>query len=340
MPAWALHPETVGKQMLMEGYMKWRRRLGIGVTTLGLLCAAGCNTGSRSDDANASTGSASTAATATGSTSSTPTGSAPTPGTGPSTAPGQILFSSDFENPNWHTAYFDHYGLNDGRLSLVTTPADVHGGSSALRCQVPAVQGATAQVSYWFGDTGGYDKVHYRWWAKFDTNFDQGNLMHFNGLAAISTSGKWDFMGQAGIKPNGDDRFSSGFEPWRNWGNNAAPGVFGFYSYFPDMLPDPNMPGKYWGNSFRPAQNGFNPPRGEWHCYEIMIKANDVGQRNGEQAAWIDGQLYGHYTNILWRTSDLVKLKRFSLSLYIHDSPQVNTVYFDDVVLSTGYIGP
>jgi hypothetical protein len=317
---------------------------GLLTTTAALLVA--CGSGHR-DPAAPPVSAATTAPATTGipATAGVPATSqqgapAPAPAASGLTTPGQILFSADFETSDWHLPFYDHYGLNDGRLSLATAPADVHGGASALRCAAPKAAGAVASVKYWFGDTGGYDKVHLRWWAKFEGTFDQGNLMHFSGLGAISTTGKWDFMGQAGIKPNGDDRFSSGFEPWRDWGNNASPGVFGFYSYFADMKADPNMPGKYWGNSFRPTQNGFNPPRGEWHCYEIMVKANDSNQSNGEQAAWIDGKLYGHYTDILWRTVDRVKLKRFSISLYIHDSPKENVVFFDDVVLSTGYIGP
>ena len=47
-----------------------------------------------------------------------------------------------------------------------------------------------------------------------------------------------------------------------------------------------------------------------------MIKTNDPGKANGELAAWIDGKLY------------------------IHKATQDNTVWYDDVALSTGYLGP
>ena len=112
-----------------------------------------------------------------------------------------------------------------------------------------------------------------------------------------------------------------------------------FYSYFPAMKEDPGMPGKFWGNQFFPARR-FVPERGTWHCFEIMVKANDPGQENGEQAAWIDGRLYGHFTGIEWRKGAQVRLQRMTLGVYIHDNPKRNTVHFDDVALSTGYIGP
>jgi hypothetical protein len=35
-----------------------------------------------------------------------------------------------------------------------------------------------------------------------------------------------------------------------------------------------------------------------------------------------------------------VKLKRFGIGVYVHQATRDNTVWYDDVALSTGYIGP
>jgi hypothetical protein len=35
-----------------------------------------------------------------------------------------------------------------------------------------------------------------------------------------------------------------------------------------------------------------------------------------------------------------VKLKRFGIGLYVHRATRDNTVWYDDVALSTGYIEP
>jgi len=80
--------------------------------------------------------------------------------------------------------------------------------------------------------------------------------------------------------------------------------------------------------------------RDRWYCLEHMIKANEVGKADGELAAWIDGKLYIHYTGIRWRTSGDVKLKRFDIGVYVHQARKDNTVWYDDVALSTGYVGP
>ena len=80
--------------------------------------------------------------------------------------------------------------------------------------------------------------------------------------------------------------------------------------------------------------------RDKWYCLEHMIQANDPEVANGELAAWIDGRLYIHYTGFCWRTTRDVRLKRFGIGVYVHRATQDNTVWYDDVVLSTGYVGP
>jgi hypothetical protein len=249
---------------------------------------------------------------------------------------GKVFLVEDFESAKWSDRFFDLHGFKEGRLTLETDKT-LRRGKSSLRAALNKGKGATASMCYWF--TPGYDKVHFRWYCRFDKGFDQGNLMHFSGLAGVSGNNRYAGMGKAGIRPTGFDRFTSRFEPWRAWGKNAAPGAMNFYSYFPTMKEDPKMKGKFWGNQFFPARR-LIPERGEWHCFEIMIKANDPGKSNGEQAAWIDGKLYGYFTGIVWRKTEKVRIKRMNLGVYIHDNPKQNVVHFDDVALSTGYIGP
>ncbi len=197
-------------------------------------------------------------------------------------------------------------------------------------------KGAGGKLVKWF--MPGYDKVHARWYCKFAKDFDQGNHMHFVHMLANKADNKWSAFGKAGLKPKGDDFFTTGLEPDRRWGKNPPPGEMFFYSYFPDMKIDPKM-NKYWGNAFRPKKK-FLVKRGRWYCMEMMVKANSKGKKDGEQAFWIDGKLIGHFKNMRWRTTDKLKINCFWLLLYVHDSKKVNKVYFDDVVIATDYIGP
>ena len=57
-------------------------------------------------------------------------------------------------------------------------------------------------------------------------------------------------------------------------------------------------------------------------------------------AAWIDGELHIHATGFRWRTAPEVRIKRAGYGIYVHQADRDNRVWYDDVVLSTGYIGP
>lgn len=253
--------------------------------------------------------------------------------------PGKVLFEDDFEGgAESLDRYFEVRGKDDGRVTL---DGNGHRGKHCLRCVAPDRDGASsgAGASGWLGAEG-HGRVHFRRYVRFAKDYDQGNLNHTGGgLAGLAGVGKWDEMGKAGVRPRGDDRFSCGFEPWRDWGRAAAPGYLFLYTYWVDMLRDRD--GNYWGNMLQPAkERRVIPARGEWVCLEQMIQVNDIGEANGEVAAWVDGELYLHMKGIRWRTDERVRIKRFSLGIYIHEARRENVVWYDDVVLSSGYVGP
>ncbi|MBI2952220.1 hypothetical protein HYY27_09000, partial [bacterium] len=153
-------------------------------------------------------------------------------------------------------------------------------------------------------------------------------------------------FGRAGLRPEGDDRFTTGIEPWGDWGRHPPPGAWHFYSYWHQMKGAPD--GKYWGNGFAPEQPAL-VLRDRWTCVEFTVQANSGGQANGGQAFWIDGELVGKFDGIAWRTDDGLKINAFWLLFYVtgNEARQnrvaptpVSRVYFDDVVVATEYIGP
>jgi hypothetical protein len=65
-------------------------------------------------------------------------------------------------------------------------------------------------------------------------------------------------MGTAGIKPNGDDHFSTSFETWIDWRRVTAPGYAFLYTYWMDMERDKD--GHFWATcSVRKKRNVFCP---------------------------------------------------------------------------------
>jgi hypothetical protein len=255
--------------------------------------------------------------------------------------PGKIFFRDGFESDASLTNYFEIVSLKDGRAKRTTDPQLAHTGHSALQFTAPDKAGkeSLTGASLWFGPIG-YDRVYFRRYIKFAADYDQGDLNHVGGgIEGVAGANKWADMGKAGIRPTGDDRFSCRFEPWRDWGRYTPPGYMFLYTYWMDMKRDPD--GHYWGNNLKPADDKrITLERNRWYCLEHMIKVNDLGQANGELAAWIDGKLYIHYKGFRWRSAEDVKIKRAHIGLYVHHAKQANTVWYDDVALSTGYIGP
>ena len=246
-----------------------------------------------------------------------------------------VFFYDDFESGDFRKWDNRNGDFANPSLKVVTDAKDVFAGRHSLRITGQVGKETGGSLVTWF--MPGYDTVYARWYCKFAADFDQGNFMHFNRLLAGPPGQYFAAFGGAGTRPNGHDRFTTGFEPWRDYGKNPAPGAWAFYSYFPDMKPD--RQGNYYGNMFF-----ADPPlileRNRWYCIEMMVKVNAPGKADGEQAAWVDGKTVVHVNGIRWRDIEELKVHCFRLSLYLHDSPRVNRVWFDSVAVSTKYIGP
>ena len=256
-------------------------------------------------------------------------------------APGTVFFTDDAESEGRFADYLEVRGRDDGRTVVTVDPGLAHRGAGAYQFTAPANDGnaSGAGATLYFGPHG-YDTVYFRRYLRFAEDYDQGNLNHTGGgLAGVAGSDPWAGMGQAGKRPTGADRFTASLEAWKDWGRYPAPGYWFCYVYWMDMAQDPD--GNYWGNFFQPPEAERQvPERGRWVCLEHMIRANTPGQADGELAAWIDGKLHIHATGFRWRTTEDVRLKRATFGIYIHQATRDNRVWYDDIVLSTGYIGP
>jgi hypothetical protein len=130
----------------------------------------------------------------------------------------------------------------------------------------------------------GYDKAHARYYVKFSE--DCGEVHHFGTcLGGNHPPTPWPSV-RAGQPTDGAKAFWSGIEPF------GSKWTWDFYTYWHAMRGSPPR-GQTWGNSFihDPA---LKVEKGKWICIEQMIRMNDVGKSNGEQALWIDGRLVSH----------------------------------------------
>lgn len=223
-----------------------------------------------------------------------------------------------------------------GALKVIRDPNDVFGGKGAL--QITATLGQNTGGHLFRRLPRGYDRLYARYAVRFAPDCDYTH--HFVRMGGDWPATPWP-TGGAGELPSGDDRFSLGVEPWGFWGKCPPPGGWHFYNYWWKMKRGPD--GKYWGQG--PAKEPYAVPRrGQWYVIEFMAACNTPGKDDGELAVWIDGRPMGRYGDVNWRADARLRLNYFLLMLYVTDSwaktNKVNTVWFDDVVVATEYIGP
>jgi hypothetical protein len=265
-----------------------------------------------------------------------------------------IVFQEDFESGsieemlrNW-----DDSENSEGMSFSFDIPPGSKGKQSLMMTYTPVLNHGGHLYKMF---PNGYDTLYARFYVKFIT---RNNIVHhFVKMGGTNPPSPWP-VGMAGIKPKGDDRFITGIEPiGANWS-------WDFYTYWMNMrgYADPNF---FWGNTFNP-----DPPckaeQGKWICVEIlMIMNNPVDSSNGEQAFWIDGRKIIHlgrgipegywkwdrfipssdslpFEGFRWRSSDKLNLNFFWLSYYMTEGKagQIDRVLFDDVIVSSRYIGP
>jgi len=97
------------------------------------------------------------------------------------------------------------------------------------------------------------------------------------------------------------------------------------------------FPNQYPG--FKSMPN-FLPQRNRWYCYELMVRANTPGQRDGEVKYWIDGTLVSDFPNLNIRSVSTLKMDEAHIGLQAMHSERVNKKWYDNVVIATKYIGP
>ena len=256
-----------------------------------------------------------------------------------------VLFADNFETGEMKK-------WDDLREPIVLSEESPNSGRWCVQMPMERGKNTGGDAKKWF--MPGADKVYARFYVKFSADYQYNH--HFVWLLANQRNNKWSAFGKAGAKPNGT-YYSTGMEPWFAWGKNPPPGEVNLYSYFLDMEPDKKMD-KYWGNAFFPSgpdkgisasSNRVIPPLNRWQCWEFMIQANSAPDKpDGKQAMWVDGTLAGEFTGIRWRSDLDLKVNCLWLEHYGYDAgdptkqfwKESQSVWFDDVVVATEYIGP
>ena len=258
-----------------------------------------------------------------------------------------VIFADDFESyasesqlwGNWSNIYQQQDVL------ITTDPANVFSGQRSLEMRVPAQTTEVGNaVEKHLNPTR--DTVFVRVYTKFGAGYNVSGSEH-NG---ISMSAQYCCPG---VPANGTNKFEVDVENSRDL-TSANPGFTNSYVYYPEqrdlygdhwfpngtVLPFTNTPGN-WGPYFVPRPN-FIPVLNRWYCYELMVKANTPGLRDGRVAIWIDGILLADFQNVRLRDVDTLRIDTVELALYIKANtiPTDSVKWYDNVVIATSYIGP
>jgi hypothetical protein len=254
-----------------------------------------------------------------------------------------VLFHDDFESgsPGERWDLLRTLGKSEHpAVALEKDPTIARGAASA---RATLRKGGWSDIGLCKRLTPGRDEVFMRHYVRYGR--DYGFHSHGgSGFCASSQAQGFGPGGHAGRAPEGDKFFWSTLEPIGRAAPGKAPGPLIFYTYWWKMKPDGK--GKHWGNWFRPETDPV-PALETWTCVEWRVKANAVGKEDGELDCWIDGVRIGSFRNINWRSADSLKVNQVSLSQWLEERAyadsgggETRTVWYDDVVVATKYIGP
>jgi len=343
-------------------------RLGIcaTVTILGAL-ALGANTGCGGGEASGSGGSS--GSTSTGGTSSGGASSGGVGGSGGSGGapvgiaqkyPGDkgiegdpdVIFADDFESYGQPSDLWSRWDntFQEAQTRIATEAENVYSGKQAVEFTMPQqdqeLSNAVQKIL-----TTELDSIYLRWYSKFDKYNDVTGSSHNGGGASAHY-----FIGNQatpGIPADGTNKFLIEFEHWRGDAATKSPGALNVYIYHPEqrdnygdhffptglVMPNTSIPFDF-GPDFEP-QPDIIPDLDRFYCYELMLKANTPGQRDGRITLWLDGKQIADFGNLRMRDIASLKIDRFNLSFHAGANPAgVTRKYYDNVVAAKSYIGP
>lgn len=258
-----------------------------------------------------------------------------------------VIFADDFESyssaagltSRWNEVY---HSVN---IRIATESGNFFSGSKALEFTVPKQSSEVSNNAIKYVSPK-RDVLFLRYYAKFDNSFNVLGSSH-NGAGMSSN------YCCPGVPANGYNKFNVSYEFWRDQTATANPGKLNIYIYHPDQR-------DVWGDHFYPtglvmpftylpfdfgpefvSRPDVIPQLGRWYCYELMVKANTPGQRDGRIAVWLDGKLAADFPNVRLRETTTLKIDKFNIDLHVHSNTLgVAKKWYDNIVAATSYIGP
>lgn len=261
---------------------------------------------------------------------------------------------------------WDDTSYNTQYVRIATEAGNFFAGTKSAEFSLPKTNSEVSIEVLKEASLPQQDIIFVRFYAKFATGYDTTGDGH-NGIFVASNY--WRGLCEAtnscgpGKPSNGKNKFLISYEARRTSNGPASPGSLSAYVYLPDQreaygdhfyptgivdpftnTPYPAFDGSYSNlATYIPfvSRPEVIPKLNQWYCYEIMVKANTPGQRDGRIALWLDGAIIADFPNL--RLRDIADLKINHVGLSLHSNGGINAVskkYYDNVVIAKSYIGP
>lgn len=260
------------------------------------------------------------------------------------------------------------YTINEDHMNLTTDSENVVRGSQSLQLNLPAqnIERYTG-IDLYLSEEQKQDTIFIRYYQKIDESYAISNTTSNHNGGSIS-SRYWTCGDDSGpgICSDGTNKYLAMLQSTQSTifdGHSMM-----VYTYHPDMrynnicliegmpatprgqqyadhlYPDGEvMPWTYWrgnyGDDFIPRPK-FNIELGKWYCYELMLKANTPGQRDGRITAWVDGEIILDFGNMRFRDIADLKIDLVGFSFGCASTPTATKSWFDNIVIARSYIGP
>jgi len=230
---------------------------------------------------------------------------------------------------------------------IATESGNFFGGGKALEFTIPPLTNAEVANAVEKTVSPELDVLFLRYYTKYDLAFNFAGSSHNGG--AISAH-----YCCPGVKADGYNKFGASYEASRFDTSIRNPGELNAYVYHPDqrdgygdhfypngtITPYSSNPPFTFGPEFVPRPQVV-PVLGRWYAFELMVKANTPGQRDGRIALWLDGNLIADFLNLRLRETTSLTIDHFSLQFHMKgNNPGIVRQWYDNVVAARSYIGP
>ncbi|HEY2379357.1 MAG TPA: Ig-like domain-containing protein, partial [Gemmatimonadaceae bacterium] len=215
-------------------------------------------------------------------------------------------------------------GVNTRKQQVLNNASLAHSGTHVLQVTYPAGQSGGWLTRFFMP---GYDSIFASYWVRLDPSWTGPTTLLT--LRGSRTDDQWSAFGRSTDCPTGSDFFATTIKA----GTSTNSLDMTFMTWYPGMPTSSDGVtctgvGQGMGSVTYAASRLISV--GAWHRLDFWVKLNTVGQSNGQQAMWLDGQLVGQWTGLTFRNDNSLKLNSLMLDGATASSQQ-RVLYVDDI---------